>query len=70
MASSAAHRRMARVFLSRAYEAPGRERRLKYLRLAVSNSTRAQSLEAKEETTDSKQSLTEDRPAVRVPPLL
>jgi hypothetical protein len=37
---------MARVFLTRAYEAPTRDRKLKNLRLAVINSVRAQTLEA------------------------
>lgn len=44
--SPATHRRMARVFLTRAYESPTRDRKLKYLRLAVINSVRAQTLEA------------------------
>jgi hypothetical protein len=48
MPSSATHRRMARVFLTRAYETPTRDRKLKYLRFAVSNSVCAQTIEAKE----------------------
>jgi hypothetical protein len=40
------HRKWAREFLARAQQAPSRSRKVKYLRLAVSNSVRAQTLEA------------------------
>jgi len=40
------HRRWAREFLARAQEAPNRDRQVKYLRLAVSNSVCAKTLEA------------------------
>lgn len=40
------HRKWAREFLARAQEAPNRDRKLRLLRLAVSNSVRAQALEA------------------------
>jgi hypothetical protein len=40
------HRRWAREFLARAQEAPNRGRKVKYLRMAVSNSVRAQTVEA------------------------
>ena len=46
MPSQATHKRMARVFLARAYETSSRDRKIKYLRLAVSNSVRAHSAEA------------------------
>ncbi|WP_162917379.1 hypothetical protein [Dongia deserti] len=45
MPSAAVHRRRAREFLDRAVRAPARNRKLKYLRLAVSNSVRAQNME-------------------------
>jgi hypothetical protein len=44
------HRKWAREFLARAEAASDRRRKLGYLKLAVSNSVRAQSLEAKQET--------------------
>jgi hypothetical protein len=40
------HRKWAREFLARAQEAPGRDRKLRLLKLAVRNSVRAQALEA------------------------
>jgi hypothetical protein len=40
------HRKWAREFLARAQEAPSRDRKLRLLKLAVSNSVRAQALEA------------------------
>jgi hypothetical protein len=40
------HRRWAREFLALAQEAPNLARKVKYLRLAVSNSVRAQTAEA------------------------
>src|SRR4029453_17082495 len=46
MPSPTTHRRMARVFLTRAYETPTRHRKLKYFGLAVSNSVRARTLKA------------------------
>ena len=46
MPSQATYKRMARVFLTRAYETPTRHRKLKYLRLAVSNSVRAERFKA------------------------
>jgi hypothetical protein len=50
MPSSVTHRRMARVFLRRADEASSRDRKLKYLRLAVSNNVRARTVEAEEKS--------------------
>jgi hypothetical protein len=46
MLSPAIHRKWAREFLARAQEAQGRRRKVDLLRLAVSNSVRAQNLEA------------------------
>jgi hypothetical protein len=45
MLGSALHRRWAREFLARAQDAPSRQRKLHLLKLAVSNSVRAQILE-------------------------
>jgi len=46
MMSPALHRRWAREFLARAQQATSRRRGRDFLRLAVSNSIRAQELEA------------------------
>jgi hypothetical protein len=46
MLPAAVHRRWAREFLARAQEAPSQAHKVKYLRLAVSNSVRAQTVEA------------------------
>jgi hypothetical protein len=46
MLPAAIHRKWAREFLARAQEAPSRARKVKYLRLAVSDSIRAQKVEA------------------------
>ena len=46
MLSAATHRRLARTYLDRAYRAPKRNAKLKYLQLAVRNSMRAQNVEA------------------------
>ena len=46
MMSPVLHRRWAREYLARAQQAPSRRRGLDLLRLAVSNSIRAQELEA------------------------
>src|SRR4030095_14834675 len=48
MLSPATHRRWAREFLARAQEAPNRNRRAKYLKLAVRHSVRARNLEGVE----------------------
>jgi hypothetical protein len=45
MPSPAVHRRWAREFLARAETAPSRNRKLKYLRLAVDNTLRARTIE-------------------------
>jgi len=45
MPSSATYRRWSREFLVRAQDAPNRNRKVKYLRLAVSNCVRARALE-------------------------
>jgi hypothetical protein len=45
MLSAAIHRKWAREFLARAQGAPSRARKVKYLRLAVSHSVRAQTVE-------------------------
>jgi len=47
MLSSATHRKQAREYLARADAAPTHDRKVKYLRLAVTNSVRAQQLEAR-----------------------
>ena len=46
MLSAAIHRRLARQYLDRAYRADTRNAKVKYLRLAVRNSMRAQNIEA------------------------
>jgi len=46
MPSAALHRRWAREFLDHALRAPTRSRKLKYVRLAVNSSVRAQRIEA------------------------
>jgi hypothetical protein len=46
MSSPALHRRWAREYLVRAQEAPHRDRKVKYLRLAVRNCVRARALES------------------------
>jgi hypothetical protein len=46
MLSAAIHRRLARKYLDRAYRADTRKAKVKYLRLAVRNSMRAQIIEA------------------------
>ena len=46
MMSPMIHRKWAREYLARAQQAQGRSRKLGLLRLAVSNSVRAQILEA------------------------
>ena len=46
MMSPVIHRKWAREYLARAQQARGRSRKLDLLRLAVSNSVRAQILEA------------------------
>jgi hypothetical protein len=46
MLSAAIHRRLAREYLDRAYRAGTRNAKVKYLRLAVRNSMRAQIVEA------------------------
>jgi hypothetical protein len=51
MASAVIHRMWAREFLVRAQEAPNRNRKVKYLQLAVSNSVRARRLEGDSEET-------------------
>jgi hypothetical protein len=40
------HRRWAREYLARAEQAPDRRRKLNYLRLAITNSVRAQNMES------------------------
>jgi hypothetical protein len=40
------HRKWAREYLARAEQAPGRRRKLTYLRLAITNSVRAQYIES------------------------
>jgi hypothetical protein len=40
------HRRWAREYLARVEQAPGRRRKLNYLRLAIINSVRAQNMES------------------------
>jgi hypothetical protein len=46
MLSAATHRRLAREYLERAYRAGTRNAKVKYLRLAVMNSMRAQIIES------------------------
>jgi hypothetical protein len=46
MLSAAIHRTLAREYLDRAYRASTRSAKVKYLRLAVTNSMRAQIIEA------------------------
>jgi hypothetical protein len=46
MPSPVVHRRLARTYLARAAAASTRDQQTKYLRFAVSNSVRAQRLEA------------------------
>jgi hypothetical protein len=46
MLSATIHRRWAREYLARAEQAPNRRRKLNYLRLAVTNSVRAQNIES------------------------
>jgi hypothetical protein len=50
MPSPAVHRRWAREFLARAETAPSRNRKLKYLRLAVDNTLRARTIEQEGDT--------------------
>jgi hypothetical protein len=47
MVSPVIHRKWAREHLARAQDAPDRKHKLNFLRLAVSNSVRAQQLESK-----------------------
>ena len=49
MVTPVMHRKWAREYLARAEQAPDRTRKLQFLRLAVSNSVRAQRLEAEVE---------------------
>jgi hypothetical protein len=48
MLSAATHRKLARECLDRAYQAPTKERKLNYLRLAVRNTARAEIIEGEE----------------------
>lgn len=53
MLSAAIHRRWAREFLARAQESANRAQKVKYLRLAVSNRVRAQTVGAETASAES-----------------